>query len=68
MENEQDRLWNSIQTTQEILCTNCRVVGTVHEIDDYNAAEYFQNKGWRATKHNNVYCPKCAKIKLKARK
>lgn len=48
MNNEQDRLWNSIQTTQEIICTNCRKVGTVHGIDDYDAAEYFQNKGYIA--------------------
>ena len=32
---------------------------------DARAAEEFKEKGWRVTVHGNVYCPNCAKKKLK---
>ena len=65
---EQDRLYEAILTTQDITCSNCRTTSTLHNIEGYEAAEEFQAIGWRATKSNNIYCPKCAKIKLKTRK
>lgn len=63
--NETDRLLESIITVQTVICTNCRKSNDQYYIDKYSAVEYFKDKGWRATKHSNIYCPKCSKIKLK---
>ena len=54
------------ETTCEITCSNCgKSEGTYGEA--YWEKEGFFKKGWRATKRGNVYCPKCAKKKLKGK-
>lgn len=65
---EEDRINESIHTIQELQCTNCKIIGTEHNIDDWCAATSFYKKNWRATKNNNIYCPDCASKKLKPRK
>ena len=67
-ETESDRIYEAMDTLHTIICSNCGKNGYVHDIDDWWAVEDFKNRGWRATKHGNVYCPDCAKKKLKARK
>lgn len=62
---ELDRLYESIITTQDIICANCKSSSTLYNIGEFEAAEKFQSMGWRVTKYNNVYCPNCAKVKLK---
>jgi len=61
---EIDILYEGIMTTQDIICTNCKVNDTLCNVDDYEAADRFRSIGWRATRYN-IYCPKCAKKKLK---
>lgn len=60
---EEDKLYESILTTQVILCMRCREKGVLHEIGDYEAAEKFQEIGWSA-KGDGIYCPDCSKKKL----
>jgi len=65
--DELDRLYEAVETISDIRCTNCGTSQTMYCISDYEAAEAFQSEGWRAT-HYNVYCPTCAKQKLKPKK
>lgn len=54
-------LTDFIQVEVTIECSNCQ------KVDGYlgeGGEDYLFDKGWRATK-NNVYCPECAKKKLK---
>ena len=63
---EKDLLYENIETTCDIYCSNCNEADSAHHIDEFGSAEYFQDKGWRATEYN-TYCPKCAKKKLKSK-
>lgn len=65
--DEADILFENILSTQEIQCSRCMCTGTEHNIGDYEAAESFQRKGWRATRQN-IYCPTCSEKKLKPKK
>jgi Zn finger protein HypA/HybF involved in hydrogenase expression len=60
-----DELYEHILTTAEIQCTNCRDTDVEMDSDEYYSSESFYNKGWRATRFGNVYCPKCASKKIK---
>lgn len=51
-----------------IQCSSCETIGKHYNIDPYNAAVEWEAEGWRVTKHSNIYCPKCAEIKLKPKK
>ena len=62
--NELDRIYENVKTFSEINCIACRRIGGTHS-EGYDAAEEFKEKGWRVTVHGNVYCPNCAKKKLK---
>lgn len=53
-----------VEAHLECSTPNCRsVIGDWHT-DEYDIARLAINKGWRAGREN-VYCPKCAKKKLK---
>ena len=60
-----ESLIDEILMTAEITCTYCRKTDCIQCYDDIDAAEYFYKEGWRKGKVN-VYCPKCAKKKLKS--
>jgi len=49
--------------TTTIKCTKCQETRT-EWLDEYDAVDYFFEKGWRATE-NHCYCPKCSKKYLK---
>ena len=57
--HESMELMDYCETTVDICCSKCGINDTICGADDYNAAEEFFKKGWRAT-HQNCYCPKCA--------
>jgi uncharacterized Zn finger protein (UPF0148 family) len=65
MKYEPFDLYDSIETECTITCSNCGRQSSVHGIESDNAADVYFDEGWRATKNGNVYCPKCAKKKLK---
>lgn len=65
MKYKADDLYNYITTTHEIECINCDTTDAIGDCDEIDALEYFFNEGWRVTKGEMVYCPKCAKKKLK---
>ena len=65
MKYEPMDLWDSIEVECAINCSNCQKRGVLHFVDDDEASHAFFKKGWRATKSKNVYCPECAKKKLK---
>ena len=50
-----------IETISEIICSNCGNSSVQH--GDMYSEDLFLD-GWRAT-NDNVYCPACAKKKLK---
>lgn len=56
-------LYEFVMTESSLRCDNCHEEGTTF-MNDY-AEEHFFKKGWRATK-SKVYCPTCAKKKLKS--
>lgn len=64
-ENEFDRILDYVLMTSSIICCSCKKIDEEHNIDEYDAAELFKNKGWRVTKYSNCYCPDCSKKKLK---
>jgi hypothetical protein len=55
-------LYDFIETESSITCSSCRKTDSVMYAD--SGEEFFFEEGWRATREN-VYCPKCAKKKLK---
>ena len=57
-------LYESIISEQSIICDVCSEENSLYNIDDIDACEVFFEEGWRATP-NRVYCPVCAKEKLK---
>ena len=68
--NQQDQeyeLYEHCETVSTIHCTTfkCKNRSTHHQIDPMEAGALWYQEGWRATKHQNVYCPACAKKKLK---
>lgn len=60
--NQLNEFVNEVTYT-EIYCSGCRVHKERYMDEDSFTEEVFK-EGWRATKEN-VYCPKCAKKKLK---
>ena len=62
MKHEPMDLYDYIEIESSIQCSNC---GKDDLAIGDNREEYFFDKGWRATKNGNVYCPKCALKKLK---
>ena len=63
-----DLLYNVVELTASIRCTNCGVTDTTIAIDEYESADTFYDRGWLATIYGNAYCPDCAKKKLKRKK
>lgn len=61
-----DELYEFIESTSEIECSNCDRKDTVHEEAEF-AEETFYADGWRAGRIN-VYCPVCSTKKLKPKK
>lgn len=58
------RLLDCIITLHRLECTYCDCVGVSDHPDDIEAAADFYIQGWRSTTMN-IYCPSCAKKKLK---
>lgn len=63
--SDKERLMDNIHSEFSISCSSCRKIGIERDTDDWYAAEALHAKGWRATNHGNIYCPDCAKKKLK---
>lgn len=57
-------LIDSVQIVAEIKCSRCNNTGTIGDRDEFDAALFFFDKGWRGTSQN-CYCPKCAHKYLK---
>jgi Zn finger protein HypA/HybF involved in hydrogenase expression len=55
-------LYDFIETEASIHCSNC---GEEDITMGEGSEDHFFEKGWRATKKGNVYCPECASKKLK---
>lgn len=60
-------LFENCTTENTIMCNKCKTIGREMDCDTYDAATKWSEKGWRATIHSNIYCPKCAKSKLKSK-
>lgn len=54
-----------IQILANIDCDNCSKSAISECCDGWDAADEFFRNGWRVTRSGNVYCPDCAKKKLK---
>lgn len=61
-EYEPEDLIDFIELEASIECSKCKKGDMVMYSD--TGEDYFFEAGWRATK-DNVYCPECAKKKLK---
>ena len=61
-------LYENCTTENTIMCSKCRTIGTEMNCDPYDAAVIWNKKGWRITRHQTIYCPKCAEGKLKPKK
>ena len=64
--HEPIELLDYCETTVDICCCKCGASDTICGADDYNAAEDFFKKGWRATVQN-CYCLKCAMKYIKGK-
>lgn len=64
--NAEELYYVAVETHSEITCINCRKTETAHQTEGVEAAEKFDEMGWRITRNQNVYCPTCAKKKLKS--
>jgi hypothetical protein len=60
------QLTDYCQIETSIECSNCRAIEACMMGDESMASDEFFEKGWRATKGNNCYCPECAMKKLKS--
>jgi hypothetical protein len=65
MKYEPFDLYDSIETECTITCSSCGKQSSVRGAESDNATDFYFAEGWRATKSGNVYCPECAKKKLK---
>jgi len=61
-------LYEHCTTENTIMCNKCRTIGREMDCDPYDAASTWSKKGWRITRYQTIYCPKCAKGKLKPKK
>ena len=64
-DNQVEILYEGCETSTTITCINCGHSDILMGLDEFSSSEMFYENGWRATIHNNIYCPKCAKKKLK---
>jgi hypothetical protein len=64
MEKEAEKLVDEIHVTCEIQCSKCKKLSTIHDLDEWLAADDFFKKGWRK-KSTRVYCPECLDKKKK---
>ena len=53
-------LYDNIETVNTIICSKCGTQEVEFNIDVFEAADSFYEKGWYATS-NNIYCPRCRK-------
>lgn len=60
--NEEERIYDRIMCTFEIVCTKCGYDGTCFEEDRMDAADYFKNEGWVVDKHGTVHCSSCVEL------
>ena len=65
MKNEPEQLLDAVDSTHDITCEICKQTKLLHGYDSFDAVEEFFNLGWRKPRER-VYCPKCAKEKLKS--
>lgn len=65
--NNSNDLDGYIDTQHSVECQSrsCSESDATGYCDETEAEVYFWNKGWRVTAYGNLYCPKCAKKKLK---
>lgn len=54
-----------METEIKIDCFGCDATDESWVADEVDFAKDLFKKGWRVTSRGNVYCPKCAKKKLK---
>lgn len=53
----------------DVSCYGCHKTETIYPIsDEYEAVDIMKQRGWKATKYGNVYCPKCVSKKLKPKR
>lgn len=63
--NQIARMANEVIVSgHHIVCNKCHKHDEISAYDEYDAAEYYYEKGWRVPKLL-TYCPKCAKKHLK---
>ncbi len=62
-ERDSTQLHEAILTSHDISCDNCKKTESAFNIDDFDACDVFYENGWRM--RSKVYCPDCAKKKLK---
>lgn len=55
------QLMDFLQTEVSIVCDKCRYTAKLVNVDDFMAAERFDETGWTA-KDGKISCPKCSKI------
>jgi len=56
-----DILYDFIESESSIRCLKCGRIDTIMHLCEYEAAEYFYEKGWRfrGRKIKLIYCPEC---------
>ena len=58
-------LYEHVTTENTIQCSKCQTIGRIMNTDPYDAADDWIREGWKITKFENIYCPKCNKPKKK---
>ena len=64
---EEEILYEAIQEFSMITCSSCYDSDETPG-DGIVGSMVFKSEGWRGTRYGNVYCPKCAKKKLKSKR
>jgi|WetSurMetagenome_2_1015567.scaffolds.fasta_scaffold1436432_2 hypothetical protein len=70
MTKEEENLLEYIneETIYSVMCSNCLNEKIEHNYDPIFFVEECVEEGWKVTKYGNIYCPECAKKKLKGKK
>lgn len=59
---EQEILWQAIETAMTITCLSCKTLEKSQTFkDEFDFSESLIEKGWRTTWKLKIYCPECAK-------
>lgn len=63
MESGNNFIYDRLEVTHKVVCYNCGYEGEGHDMDDYEAVDYFAKSGWSGNE-NGCLCPFCTNEEL----